>query len=88
MRTETSGLHPSPTQQNLYRRATPLLGGRWRRPTFREFVERLELEFGVAPAGSGLYLLGLGKDERLAPGDIKALCVQLGIPPEDFGVEP
>ncbi len=63
-------------------------GRDWRRPTFAEFVERLEQEFGVAPTGSGLHLVGIGLDEPLAPEDIKALCAQLGVPPEDFGVEP
>lgn len=61
---------------------------RWSRPTFGEFLERVEHEFGFTADLSALLLLGLGRDERLAPSDIEALCAQLGVPPEDFGVGP
>ena len=60
----------------------------WNRPTFGEFLERVEHEFGNAADLSGLLLLGLGRDEHLEPSDIEALCLQLGVPAEDFGVGP
>jgi len=61
---------------------------RWNRPTFGEFLERVEHEFGAAADLAGLMLLGLGRDEQLEPTDIEALCGQLGVPAEDFGVGP
>ncbi len=61
---------------------------RWSRPTFGEFLDRVEHEFGTTADLSGLLLLGLGRDERLGPTDIEALCGQLGVPAEDFGVGP
>lgn len=61
---------------------------RWRCPTFGEFLDRVEHEFGSTVDLNSLLLLGLGRDERLAPTDIEALCGQLGVPPEDFGVGP
>lgn len=60
----------------------------WSCPTFGEFLDRVEHEFGSAADLNALLLLGLGRDERLAPTDIEALCGQLGVPPEDFGVGP
>lgn len=60
----------------------------WKSPTFGEFLERIEHEFGAAVDVAGLMLLGLGRDERLEPTDIEALCGQLGVPAEDFGVGP
>lgn len=60
----------------------------WNRPTFGEFLERVEHEFGAAVDLAGLMLLGLGRDEQLEPTDIEALCGQLGVPAEDFGVGP
>lgn len=61
---------------------------RWNRPTFGEFLDRVEHEFGATADLSALLLLGLGRDERLGPTDIEALCGQLGVPAEDFGVGP
>jgi len=61
---------------------------RWNSPTFGEFLERVEHEFGAAVDLAGIMLLGLGRDERLDPADIEALCGQLGVPAEDFGVGP
>ncbi len=60
----------------------------WNRPTFGEFLERVQHEFGATVDVAGLLLLGFGRDEPLEPGDIKALCGQLGVPAEDFGVGP
>ena len=65
-----------------------LLPPRWSSPTFGEFLERVEHEFGSAADLNGLLLLGLGREEHLAPTDIEVLCGQLGVPPEDFGVGP
>ncbi len=65
-----------------------LMPQRWSSPTFGEFLERVEHEFGSAADLNGLLLLGLGREEHLAPTDIEALCGQLGVPPEDFGVGP
>ncbi len=61
---------------------------RWSGPTFGEFLERVEHEFGTAIDLAGIMLLGLGRDEPLEPNDIEALCGQLGVPAEDFGVGP
>lgn len=61
---------------------------RWNSPTFGEFLERVEHEFGATVDLAGVMLLGLGRDEHLDPGDIEALCGQLGVPAEDFGVGP
>jgi hypothetical protein len=61
---------------------------RWNSPTFGEFLERVEHEFGVAIDLAGIMMLGLGRDERLDPTDIETLCGQLGVPAEDFGVGP
>lgn len=60
----------------------------WNRPTFGEFLERVEHEFGAAVDLAGLMLLGFGSDEPLEPTDIEVLCGQLGVPAEDFGVGP
>ena len=60
----------------------------WNRPTFGEFMDRVEHEFGAAVDLAGLLLLGLGRDEPLEPSDIEVLCGQLGVPAEDFGVGP
>jgi hypothetical protein len=58
---------------------TPPAG--WRQPTFREFAERIEREFGVIAGPSGHTAR-----ERLTPADIRGLCRELGLPPEDLGV--
>lgn len=76
----------SPRSQNLLLWAAPPQG--WKRPTFGEFLERVEHEFGSTADSSALLLLGLDRDEQLAPSDIEVLCGQLGVPPEDFGVGP
>jgi len=60
----------------------------WNSPTFGEFLDRVEHEFGAAIDLAGVLMLGLGRDERLEPTDIEALCGQLGVPSEDFGVGP
>ena len=61
---------------------------RWRRPTFGEFVEQIEHEFGSTPDLASLHAVGLGPGDPLEPGDIRLLCSEIGVPPEDFGVEP
>lgn len=58
----------------------------WSRPTLREFVAQVEQEFGKGVDLSALFHTGLGRNERLSPADVKALCGQLGLPPDDFGV--
>lgn len=60
---------------------------RWRRLTFGEFASRLQREFGVATAASGLGSAGFRSRDRLEPSDIRWLCDQVGIPAEDFGIE-
>lgn len=61
---------------------------RWDGPTLRELVERVEHQFGQAPALSGVFMLGFAPDEPLTPGDIQAVCDHLGLPAEDFGLDP
>jgi hypothetical protein len=48
----------------------------------------LEHEFGGRLDTSVLLLAGVGRNERLKPSDIEALCSQIGLPAEDFGVGP
>ena len=60
----------------------------WQRPTFGEFLAQLEHEFGGRLDTSVLLSAGVGRNERLAPSDIEALCSQIGLPAEDFGVGP
>jgi len=64
------------------------LGSRWRGPTLAEFCERVEHEFGASTEIMGLPVAPGGSDESLAPSEVRLLCDQLGIPAEDFGVEP
>lgn len=59
----------------------------WRRPTFAEFVDRVEREFGSTADLGNLPLTGLTRSERLGPGELRDLCGQLGLPPEDFGLD-
>ncbi len=58
----------------------------WRRPSFEEFIERLEGEFGPMSEMTTLLAVGLGPQDLLDPEDVRALCRLLGVPPEDFGV--
>lgn len=71
--------------------ATPPRGrevrGSWRRPTFAEFVDRVEREFGPTADLGNLPWTGLSMSERLGPGELRDLCAQLGLPPEDFGLD-
>lgn len=60
----------------------------WHRPTFGEFLAQLEHEFGGRLDTSVLLLAGVSRNERLEPSDIEALCSQIGLPAEDFGVGP
>ena len=78
---------PAPDVLPFIRANRPLLTD-WEGPTFGEFLDRVQHQFGSAADLSTLLLMGLGRDERLAPSDIEALCMQLGIPAEDFGVGP
>ena len=64
------------------------LGSRWQGPTLKEFCDRVEHEFGASTEIMGLPVVAGGSDESLGPSDVRLLCDQLGIPPEDFGVEP
>ena len=73
---------PSPPLQTKL-----VLGSRWQGPTLGEFVDRVEREFG-APSDLTDLLSGAGRNEPLAPAEVRALCGQLGVPAEDFGVEP
>ena len=71
----------------LGRATTPAIGA-WRGPTFGEFLAQLEHEFGGRLDTSVLLLAGVGRNEQLKPSDIEALCSQIGVPAEDFGVGP
>lgn len=70
------------------RQAELTLGSRWHGPTVGEFVERVEHEFGAASDLTRLLGNGMQSDDSLAPADVRDLCNQLGVPAEDFGVEP
>lgn len=69
-------------------RSTAPAARTWQRPTFEEFLAQLEHEFGGRLDTSVLLMAGVGRNERLTPGDIEALCSQIGLPAEDFGVGP
>lgn len=60
----------------------------WDSLTLSDLVERVEHQFGATPGLSGVFALGFGSDEWLTPGDIQAVCDHLGLPAEDFGVDP
>lgn len=62
------------------------LGSRWQGPTLKEFVERVEHEFGASTDLIGILRDGIGRNDSLAPADVRELCSLLGVPPEDFGV--
>ena len=83
MRHQTSPVVRKPAREHSSRTTLP---PRWSRPTLREFVAQLEHEFGNGVDLSALFHTGLGRNERLTPGDVKALCDQLGLPADDFGV--
>ena len=86
--------HPPGTRPKRRRNPSPISSqnGRevrrsWRRPTFAEFLDRVEREFGSTPDLGNLPLTGLTRSERLGPGELRELCGQLGLPPEDFGLD-
>lgn len=60
----------------------------WEGPTLRELVEKVEHQFGQTPALATLFTMGFARDEELTPGDIQAVCDHLGLPAEDFGLDP
>ena len=60
----------------------------WEGPTLRELVERVEHQFGQAPALTTVFMMGFARDEALTPGDVQAVCDHLGLPAEDFGLDP
>ena len=60
----------------------------WDGPTMRELVERVEHQFGQTPGLASIFTLGFASDEPLTPGDIQAVCDHLGLPAEDFGLDP
>ena len=59
----------------------------WDGPTLHELADRVEHQFGEAPALAGIYTLGFAQDEPLSPCDIHLVCDLLGLPAEDFGVD-
>ena len=59
----------------------------WQRPTLAEFADRVESQFGDVPDLAALSLIGVGRNERLGPDDIRQLCDELGVPADLFGIE-
>lgn len=80
--------HTTPFRTSSRQMLLHLPPRRWRRPTFGEFLDQLEHEFGASADLAALMMLGVGRDEKLGPTDIEALCGQIGVPPEDFGIDP
>ena len=78
-----------PPCPDLARRAmaVELPSEEWEGPTLRELADRVEHQFGDAPALAGIFTLGFGRDEPLTPCDIHQVCDLLGLPAEDFGVD-
>ena len=73
-------------RRGLFSTAPPESGfSSWSRLTFGEFVRQVESQFGISADSRGLLLHGLTRDEPLTPLDIRLLCSELGLPPEDFG---
>lgn len=60
------------------------LGSPWEGPTLAEFIERVEHEFGATPDFTPM--LAGDRSDPLAPADIRALCEEIGVPADDFGV--
>ncbi|MGH9464390.1 MAG: hypothetical protein ACRD0X_02005 [Thermoanaerobaculia bacterium] len=102
MRTRTVSRRPRnpPPGTRRSRRARFPAVAAWQGPTLREFVARVESEFGSAaghaPADDALVgsralpassLTGLAPGERLSPEILRDLCRSWGLPPEDFGVD-
>ena len=83
---------PATESRSEGRRPAGRLGGapliQWERPTLGEFVAQIEHRFGSTADPAVLLALGLGRSDTLAPADIRLLCSEIGVPPEDFGVEP
>jgi hypothetical protein len=89
--TMTVGFHsPMPPHQvpPTVPQRTVVEASPWDSLTLRDLVERVEHQFGETPGLSSVFSLGLGSDEWLTPGDIQAVCDHLGLPAEDFGVDP
>lgn len=66
------------------RQARLTLGSCWEGPTLAEFIERVEHEFGAAPDFTPM--LAGDRSDPLAPAEIRALCEEIGVPADDFGV--
>ena len=86
---------PLPLQRSLPLSGSPSLIQRssdapsrssWSRVTLAEFSRQVEREFGASLGPSGIRSTGLTPDEFLRPDTVRAVCEQLGVPPEDFGV--
>lgn len=58
----------------------------WTGPTVGEFSRHIEHQFGMSAETVSPFLAGLGREERLGAADVRAVCEQLGLPPEDFGL--
>ncbi len=84
--------HPTHHQQRPVfsgpRQTELTLGSRWAGPTVAEFAARVESEFGTPGDLTRLLREGMLPDESLEPDEVRELCDQLGVPAEDFGVEP
>ena len=79
---------PHPCPEVLVHAASPEeLAELWEAPTVRELADRVEHQFGNAPALANIYTLGFGSDEPLSPCDVHLVCDLLGLPAEDFGVD-
>lgn len=87
MRAATTHLRKSPPGFARPLQTQLTLGSRWQGPTLKEFIERVEREFGAAPDLTGL-LRADDRHQSLRPAEVRVLCEQIGVPAEDFGVEP
>lgn len=87
------------------------MGDPWRL-TLRQFLEKVEQEYGSRPQEGTLWIRGargtetfkylgrtvtieqfavlqdLDPDVELSPHVLRSLCNQIGVPPEDFGLDP
>lgn len=60
----------------------------WTRLTVDDFIRRAEHQFGTSGREITRLLGGYRLTDRLASDDIRLLCESIGLPAEDFGLDP
>ncbi len=83
------GKHPwSLTLRQLIEKIERDLGG-LRTPLFGVGPRgRFDVSFMALSPENFATVVGVGLDDELTPSVVRSLCVQLGVPPDLFGLEP